>query len=66
MLEAVALTVHFEDVYVVGQLVHQRAGEALRTESPGLLVEKEGDGSKDGTPFATLAEGVEEQIGPGA
>ena len=66
VLEAVALIVHFEDVDVVGQSVHQRAGEALRTESTGLLVEGEGDGFQDRTPFATLAEGVEEQIGSGA
>jgi hypothetical protein len=40
LFEPVAITVHFEDVDVVGEPVEERAGEALRSEHAGPLVER--------------------------
>ena len=55
-LEAVALAVHLQDVDVVCETVQQRAGEALRSEHLGPLVEWEVGGHQDGAPFIALAE----------
>ena len=41
VFEAVALTVHFEDVNMVGQPVEQRACEAFRAEGAGPFIERQ-------------------------
>ena len=48
-LQAVAVAVHLEDVDVVGEPVEQRAGETLRAEDAGPLVEagRRQEGRKD-------------------
>ena len=38
--EAVTVAVHLQDVDVVGELVQERAGEALRAEDLGPLIER--------------------------
>ena len=48
MTEAVAVAVHLQDVDVMGEAVQQRAGEALRAEHLGPLVEGEVGGDQDG------------------
>ena len=49
---------------VVGEPVQQRAGEALRTEHPGPLIEGQVGGDQDGAPLVALAEDLEEQFSP--
>ena len=66
VLEAVALAVHLEDVDVVGEAVQQRAGEALRSEHLGPLVEWEVGGHQDGASLVALAEDIKEQFRTGA
>ena len=61
-LEAVAVAVHLQDVDVVGEPVQQRAGEALRTEDLGPLIEGQVGGDQDGAPLVALAEDLEEQF----
>ena len=51
---------------MVGEAVQQRAGEALRAEDFGPLVESEIGGYKDGAPLVALAEHLEEQFRAGA
>ena len=50
---------------MVGETVQQRAGEALRAEHLGPLVEREIGGHQDGAAFAALAEDLEEQFRAG-
>ena len=50
---------------MVGEPVQQRAGEALRAEDLGPLVEGEIGGDQDGAPLVALAEDLEEQFRPG-
>ena len=64
-LEAVALAVHLQDVDVVCETVQQRAGEALRSEHLGPLVEGQVGGDQDGAPFVALAEDLEEEFRTG-
>ena len=66
-LEAVAFTVHLQDVDVVGEAVQQSAGETLRAEDLGPFVEGQVGGHHDGAPLVALAEHLEEQFsaGPG-
>ena len=61
-LEPVALAVHLQDVDVVGEAVQQSAGEALRTEDRGPLIEGEVGGDQDGPALVALAEDLEEQF----
>ena len=65
VLEAVALAVHFQDVDVVGEAVQQRAGEVLRSEHLGPLVEEQVGRHQDGAPFVALAEDLEEEFRSG-
>ena len=55
VLEAVAVAVHLQDVDVVGEPVKQSAGEALRTEHVGPLVE--GHGAYPYIPFKSNTTG---------
>ena len=64
-LEAVAVTVHLQDMDVVGEPVQQCAGEAFRAEDLGPLVEGQVGGDQDGAPFVALAEDLEEQFRAG-
>ena len=50
---------------MVGQAVQQRAGETLRAEDRGPLVEGQVGGDQDGTPLVALAEHLEEEFCPG-
>ena len=50
---------------MVGETVQQRAGEALRAEHLGPLVEREIGGHQDGAAFVALAEDLEEQFRAG-
>ena len=65
MAEPVALSVHLQNVDVVGEAVQQCAGEMLRPEDLSPLVEGQVGGHQDGAPFVALAEDLEEQFGPG-
>ena len=47
-LRRVALTVHLQNVDVVGEPVQQRSGEAFRSEALGPPVEGEVGGDQDG------------------
>ena len=60
-----AVTVHLQDVDVVGEPVQQRAGEALRTKHFGPFVEGQVGGDQDGAPLVALAEDFEEQFRSG-
>ena len=51
VLETVAVAVHLQDVNVVGEPVQQSAGEALRAEHVGPLVEGQVGGDQNGTPL---------------
>ena len=61
-LEAVALTVHFQDVYVVGEPVQQCSGEPFRAKYLGPLVEGQIGRYQGGAPLVALAEYLEEQF----
>ena len=61
-----AVAVHLQDVHVVGETVEQRAGEALRAEDLGPLIERQVGGDQDGAPFVALVEDLEEQFRSGA
>ena len=45
--ETIALTVHLEDVDVMGEAVEERAGQALGAEHAGPLVERQIAGDDD-------------------
>ena len=51
---------------MVCETVQQRAGEALRSEHLGPLVEWQVGGHQDGAPFVALAEDLKEQLRAGA
>ena len=55
----------FQDVDVVGEAVQQRAGQSLRSEHLGPLVEGQVGGHQDGAALVALAEDLEEQFRPG-
>ena len=65
MAEAVAAAVRLQYVDVVGEPVQQRAGEALRTEHVGTLVERQVGVDQDGPALAVLVENLEEQFRSG-
>ena len=51
---------------VVGEPVQQRAGEALRAEDLGPLIEGQVGGHHDGAPLVALGEDLEEQFRAGS
>ena len=51
---------------MVGETVQQRAGEPLRPEDPGPLVEGQVGSHHCGSPLVALAEDLEEQFSAGA
>ena len=65
LLEAEALSVHLQDMYMVGQAVEEGPGEPLRAKDLGPLVEGQVGGSQDRAAFMALAEDFEEQLGAG-
>ena len=50
---------------MVGETIQQRAGEPVRPEDLGPLVEGQVGGHQDGAPFVALAEDLEEQFRSG-
>ena len=50
---------------MVGEAVQQGAGQPLRAEDLGPLVEGKVGGHQDGAPLVALAEDLEEQLRPG-
>ena len=65
LLEAVALAVHLKDVNAVSEAVQQCAGEPLRAEYLGPLVEGQVGGHQKWTSLAALAKGLQEEFGAG-
>ena len=65
LAEPIALTVHLEDVDVMGEAVEERTGQALGAEHAGPLVERQIAGDDDLAPLVALAEHLEEQLGTG-
>ena len=65
LLEAVAVAVHLENVYMVGEPVEQCAREPFGAEQLGPFLEGEIAGHKSRSAFVSLAEGLEEQFGTG-
>ena len=65
LLETEAVSVHLQDVDVVGEAVEQRAGEPFRAEdfSPFREVQITGDHGR--ATLVALAEHLEEQLGAG-
>ena len=56
VLEPEAVAVHFEDMYVVGEAIEQRAGEALGAEHTGPLIEGQVAGDDDRAALIALSE----------
>ena len=50
---------------VVGEPVQQRAGQSLRPEHRGPLIEGQVGGDQDGAALVALAEDLEEEFRPG-
>ena len=65
LVEPVAVTVHLEDVDVVGEAIEERAGEALGAEHLGPFVERQIGGDQGRAPLVALAEHLEQQLGAG-
>jgi hypothetical protein len=63
--ETIAVTVHLEDVDVMGEAVEERTGQALGAEHAGPLVEKQIAGDDDRAPLVALAKHLEQQLGTG-
>ena len=65
MSEPEAVTVHLEDMDVMGEAVEERAGEPLGTEYARPLVEWQIAGDQRAAALVALAEDLEQQFGPG-
>ena len=65
LLEAVALAVHLQDVDTVSEAIQQGAGESLRAEDLGPLVEGQVGGDQDRPSLVSLAEDLEEELRAG-
>ena len=63
--EPIAVTVHLEDVDVMGEAVEEGTGQALGTEHAGPLVERQIAGDDHRAPLVALAEHLEQQLGTG-
>jgi hypothetical protein len=63
--ETIAVTVHLEDVDVMGEAVEERTGQAFGAEHAGPLVERQIAGDDDRSPLVALAEHLEQQLGTG-
>ena len=60
MFESEAVTVHLEDVHVVGEAIEQCTGQALRAEDAGPLIERQIPGNDDRAALVALAEDFEQ------
>ena len=65
LLEAVALAVNLQDVNAVSEAVQQGAGQPLRAEDLGPLVEGQVGGDQDRPSLVSLAEDLEEDLRAG-
>lgn len=65
VLEAIAITVHFQDVDAAGEAAQQRADEPFLSEYLSLFAERQVGGHPDGVPLAALAKDLEGQFGTG-
>ncbi len=63
LLEAEALSVHLQDMDMVGQAVEEGPREPFRAKDFGPLVKGQVGGSQDRAAFIALAEDLEEQLG---
>ena len=66
MFEAIAFTVHFEDVDILGEAVQQGPDEPFRAEDLGPPIKGQVGSYHEGAPLVALAEDLEEQLRPGA
>ena len=64
-LEAVALTVGFEDVDAMGEAVEHGAGEAFVAEDLGPVLEGQVGGDDEALAFVGAADDFEEEFGAG-
>ncbi len=53
LLEAVAVAVHLEDVYVMGEPVEQSAGQPFRAEDLGPFLERQVRGDQSRAAFVS-------------
>jgi hypothetical protein len=60
VFEPEAVTVHFEDVNVVGVAIKQCTGQTLGTEDAGLVIERQIAGNDDRAALVSLAEDFEQ------
>jgi hypothetical protein len=58
--ESVTVTVHLEDVNVMGEAVKQGSGQAFGGEHAGPFIEGQIAGDDDRSAFVALAEDLEE------
>ena len=65
LLEPVAVAVHGQDGDVVGEPVEQGAGEPLRSQDRGPVLERQVRGDDGRAALVALREGLEQQLGPG-
>ena len=63
--EPVTLSVHLQDVNVMGEPIQQRAGQPLRSESLGPFVERQITGHQRGAAFIAPAEDLKQELRPG-
>ena len=63
LVEPVAVSVHLEDVDVMGETVEERAGQAFEAEHLGPFVKRQVGGDQGGAAFIALAEHLEQKLG---
>ena len=64
MLESEAIPVHFEDVDMVSEAIQECSGQPFRAKHLGPLVEGQVGCHQDRSSLVSLAEHLEEQLGP--
>ena len=65
LVETKAITVHFQDMGMMGEPVQQRPGQAFGAEHLGPLVEGKIAGQQGGAASVALAEHLEQEFGAG-
>ena len=65
LFEAEALSVHLQDMDMVGEAVEEGPGEPFRAEVFSPLVEGQVGGNQDRSAFIALTEDLDEQLGAG-
>jgi hypothetical protein len=65
LLESVAVTIHLQDVDMMGQSIEQRAGQTFGGEHARPLVERQVAGDDGRATLVALAEHLEQQLSAG-